>query len=565
MYNINPILAIDSYKLGHMTMYPEGVTRVYCNITPRSSKRLTDAMPSKFYDGKIVVFGIAASVQEIVNAFNGDFFSKDRDAVINDFSEAIQPFVGDNDVASIVENIAKLHDLGYLPLRIKSLPEGSRVNAGIPILTIVNTHDDFAWLPNFLETFLSAQIWKLSTAATIANVFRRIFVHYARLTGVDESFTLFQGHDFSPRGMSGIIDAARTGSAHLTSFLGSDNISATDYAKAYYNASGFIAGSVPATEHSVMCMGTSEGEEDTFRRIFTKYPAGIVSIVSDTWDYWNTITNIASNLKPEIMSRGKDSLGFCKTVFRPDSGDPVDVIVGEDRHFMKALGKADAEEMMCERLREITPHGEYGGDFSTKVICDGQVYDATLTAEWNRYDKQYYFIDEARITKWQPLQTLPQHKGSVECLWEIFGGTQTENGYKVLDEHVGLIYGDSITPQRAVDILQGLADKGYASSNVVLGIGSYTYQHVTRDTLGFAMKATYALIDGKDTHIFKAPKTDSGKNSAKGMLRVDYVDGEYIMTDGLNNDSGGCLEVIFEYGLFSNLPTLDGIREALAN
>lgn len=492
MYEINPLLAIDSYKLGHMTMYPEGTTKVYCNLTPRTSKRLTESMPNGFYDGKIVVYGVSASIQEINNAFYKYFFLKPKHQVLEEFKEAISPFIGDNPCDKLLTNISKLHDLQYLPLLVKSLPEGARINPGIPMMTITNTHPDFAWLPNYLETFLSAQIWKLSTAATIANVYKNIFKHYAKLTGVDDSFCDWQGHDFSSRGMSGIIDASRTGSAHLTSFMGSDSVSSVGYARQYYEAKGFIAGSVPATEHSVMCLGSQEGEADTFRRLFKLYPKGIVSIVSDTWDYWNTITEIALELKPEIMAREKDSMGFCKTVFRPDSGNPVDIIVGsEDR-------------------------------------------DRTV-----------------------------EEKGSVQCLWETFGGTETAKGYKVLDEHVGLIYGDSITPQRAVDILQGLADKGFASSNIVLGIGSYTYQYITRDTLGFAMKATYAEINGEGVQISKQPKTDSGKNSAKGMLRVDLVDGDYVLTDCLDTDVGGKLSTLFFDGDFYDTSTLQEIRDRL--
>ena len=502
MYKINPMLAVDSYKLGHMTMYPKNTTKVYCNLTPRNTARLKAVMPDGFYDGKVVVYGVSAAMQEIHGSFQADFFDKDVEEVVKVFIESILPFIGDNPTDTLEANVRKLHALGYLPLTVKALPEGSRVNAGIPLLTITNTHPAFAWLHNYLETFISAQVWKLSTAATIADVYKGIFTHFAKLTGVDPSFCEFQGHDFSSRGMSGIVDAARTGSAHLTSFMGSDSVSSVDYSKQYYSAEGFIAGSVPATEHSVMCLGSKEGEAGTFRRLFQTYPKGVVSIVSDTWDYWNTITNIAAELKPEIMARQKDSLGLCKTVFRPDSGNPVDVIVGESRQWMNQ----DEYEMSSND---------------------------------------------------------PEVKGSVQCLWETFGGTETPNGYKVLDEHVGLIYGDSITPQRAVDILKGLADKGFASSNIVLGIGSYTYQYVTRDTLGFAMKATYAEIDGEGVQIFKQPKTDSGKTSAKGMLRVDLVDSEYVLTDKLDSDEGGELAVLFKDGKFYNKPTLSEIRGRL--
>lgn len=256
MFKINPMLAVDSYKLGHMTMYPEGTTKVYCNLTPRTSKRLQDVMPKGFYDGKVVVYGIASSIQEIYEAFNEGFFQKPRHKVIMEFKDAVQPFLGDNSSEQLLENIHLLHEIGYLPLEIKSLPEGARINPGTPMMTITNTHPDFAWLPNYLETFLSAQIWKLSTAATIADVYKSIFKYYAELTGVDKSFCEFQGHDFSSRGMSGIVDSARTGSAHLTSFMGSDSVSSVQYVQQYYGAEGFIAGSVPATEHSVMMLNS---------------------------------------------------------------------------------------------------------------------------------------------------------------------------------------------------------------------------------------------------------------------------------------------------------------------
>lgn len=552
MYKLNPLLAVDSYKLGHMTMYPEGTTKVYCNLTPRTSKRLSDELPKKFYDGKIVVYGISGAIQEIVELFDSEFFSLPLHIVLDAFHTAVLPFIGDNPVDTLLQNIEKLHNLGYLPLTIKSLPEGVRIKPGISMMTITNTHPDFAWLPNYLETFISSQVWKLATAATIADVYKRIFKHYANLTGVDEEFCNFQGHDFSSRGMSGIIDAARTGAAHLTSFTGSDSVSSVEYVKQYYQPDGFVAGSVPATEHSVMCLGGKDTEVQTFSRLFELYPKGIVAIVSDTWDYWHTITEIAAELKPQIMSRKKDSLGFCKTVFRPDSGNPVDVLVGS--HIMTY---DEAEELRISDFDDPKFDNFIVYNEETKEYCTGELAYYGDGSSYKSYDHGISTIGP-RFS-----ELLPEHKGSVQCLWDIFGGTTTPKGYRVLDEHVGLIYGDSITPSRAVDILQGLADKGFASSNIVLGIGSYTYQYITRDSLGFAIKATYAEINGNSVQIFKQPKTDSSKTSAKGMLRVDLVDGDYVLTDGLTDDSGGELNVIFQNGNFVDLPTLNEIRGRL--
>lgn len=180
------------------------------------------------------------------------------------------------------------------------------------------------------------------------------------------------------------------------------------------------------------------------------YPSGIVSLVSDSFDFWYVISEASRKLKSDIMSRDG------KVVFRPDSGDPVYIICGDD--------------------------------------------DA--------------------------LEDTPEYKGAVECLWDIFGGTITSTGHKLLDSHVGLIYGDSITLDRAFQILEILEQKGFASGNVVFGIGSYTYQYVTRDTFGCAVKATYGIVDGVARNICKNPKTDSGvKKSAKGLLAVTNDNG----------------------------------------
>jgi nicotinamide phosphoribosyltransferase len=154
----------------------------------------------------------------------------------------------------------------------------------------------------------------------------------------------------------------------------------------------------------------------------------------------------------------------------------------------------------------------------------------------------------------------------VEVLWNIFGGTINEKGYKTLNQSVGLIYGDSITPQRADDILRRLKAKGFASDNVVFGIGSYTYQYLTRDTLGFAMKATYGVVAGKPVEIVKNPITDNGtKKSAKGLLRVEYQDGEFVLYDRQTSEQEvlGELRVIYENGEFYNPISLVEIREAL--
>lgn len=125
-------------------------------------------------------------------------------------------------------------------------------------------------------------------------------------------------------------------------------------------------------------------------------------------------------------------------------------------------------------------------------------------------------------------KTESERKGVIELLWEQFGGTITKQGYKVLDSHIGAIYGDAITLQKCNEICTRLAKKGFASINVVFGIGSFSFAYNTRDTFGFALKSTYAVIGGEENFLFKNPVTDNGvKKSQRGRV--------YVYRNNLNN------------------------------
>lgn len=480
----NPLMLIDFYKADHRRQYPEGTQMVYSNFTPRKS-RLEN-------NDRLVFFGLQYFVKEyLVNQWNEGFFNRPKAEVVAEYKRRMDNALGKDSVP--VDHIAELHDLGYLPLVVKGLPEGTIVSPKIPVVTMYNTHPDFFWLTNYLESLMSAILWKPSTSATTAFQYRKTFNAYARETVSDHEidFVYWQGHDFSFRGMSGIEDACISAAGHLLSFYGTDSVPAIDFHETYYNADSdkeLVGGSVPATEHSVMCMGTKDNEIGTFERLIAElYPAGIVSIVSDTWDFWQVITEYLPKLKSKILARDG------KVVIRPDSGDPVKIIVGD---------------------KDATPGS-------------------------------------------------PEYKGAIECMWEVFGGTTTEKGYKLLDSHIGLIYGDSITLQRQLDILEGLKQKGFASFNVVLGIGSYTYEYVTRDTYGFAMKATYGEVNGEGRNIFKDPKTDDGtKKSAKGLLAVHEENGTLKLKDECTweEEKQGLLQKVFENGKIVKEQSLSEIR-----
>jgi nicotinamide phosphoribosyltransferase len=442
------------------------------------------------FDHKVVFFGLQGVCQWLlIDLWNREFFQKPKSWVLEKYQRRMDSSLGPGAVS--VGHIEALYDLGYLPVLIKSLPEGSRVDMRVPMWTIVNTIPEFFWVTNYLETQLSAELWKQMTSATIAHEYRRLLERYAETTGADKDYISWQGHDFSFRGLSGITDASQSGAGHLLSFTGTDTISAIDYVEEYYGDGNFIGGSVPATEHSVMCMGGEAGELETYRRLISEvYPVGIVSIVSDTWDFWHVLTETASELKSMILIRDG------KVVFRPDSGDPANIICGDP----------------------IAPEGS------------------------------------------------PARKGAVQVLWEVFGGTETSKGYKTLDSHVGLIYGDSISLERATDILERLYCDGFSSENIVFGVGSFTYQHVTRDTFGTAIKATWGVVNGTERELFKDPKTDNGvKKSACGLIRVEKENGHYVLYDHQTRkqERQGLLKPVFCDGKMQKFQTISEIRNIL--
>lgn len=491
--NINPLTAIDFYKADHRRQYPAGTTEVYSNLTPRSS-RLAVVLP-EYFDNTVVFFGLQYFIKHfLIEAWNEQFFKKNKIEVIKKYKRRMDMALGKD--AIDCKHIEVLHDLGYLPLRIKALPEGANVKIGVPLLTIVNTKPEFFWLTNYIESVLSCYIWKAITSATTAFQYKQLFTDYSLQTGADLDAILFQVHDFSFRGMASLQDSALSDAAHLTSFWGTDTVAGIDLVEDYYCADAEkepVGFSVPATEHSVMCMGEKLNELETFRRLVEDiYPNGIVSIVSDTWDFWKVVTDYVVQLKDKILARDG------KVVIRPDSGDPVKIICGDPD------AKKDS----------------------------------------------------------------PAYKGAIECLWDVFGGTVTKEGYKQLDEHIGLIYGDSITLERAKNILEGLKQKGFSSGNVVFGVGSFTYQYVTRDNFSLAMKATSGVVNNQRREIFKDPITDSGtKKSAVGLLRVELENGDYVLHDRQTEaqEQQGEFETVFKDSKLIKEVTLAEIRTRLDN
>jgi nicotinamide phosphoribosyltransferase len=562
-------LLCDFYKVSHLKQYPEGTEYVYSNWTPRGSR-------VKGVD-KVVAFGFQAFIKQyLIEYFNEHFFNRDINEVVKEYNRVIKYALGVNEPDA--SHIISLHKLGYLPIKIKAIEEGTLVPLRVPMLTIENTIPEFFWVTNYLETIMSCQLWIPSTSATLALQYKKILDKYAIETIGDTGFVPFQGHDFSMRGMGSLESASSSGAGHLLSFVGSDTIPAISFLEEYYNANienELVACSVPASEHSVMC-AYGENEFESYKRLITEvHPNGIVSIVSDTWDLWKVLTDVISKLKNKILQRDG------KVVIRPDSGIPEDIICGtakivdmETDTYVKTLDDAKRymKSILEQEVSDETPHGEHGYTENTGIFkFNDKYYRLKIDIEYNRHDKQYYYIDGVSIASCEETTLTLEEKGVIEILWDIFGGTISEKGYKVLDSHIGAIYGDAITLERCEIICSRLKEKGFASTNMVFGIGSFTYQYNTRDTFGYALKSTHVVINGEERNIYKDPVTDTDKLKKSLTGRVAVVrnkKGDLVAIDNLtieesNSKSDNVLTDVFIDGKIIREINLSEIRKNL--
>lgn len=480
---IGALLHTDFYKIGHKNMQEPGTEYIYSNFTPRGSRiEGVDHM---------VVFGIQAYIQEyLMDAFE-PFFAATEEEVTNLYEKRLESILAPKEIGS--DHIRLLHRKGHLPLRIKALPEGTLAPMLVPILTVENTDPDFAWLTNYIETSIS-RVWFPSTNATKTLAMRRKIEAWAEKTDGNKEFVDWQWHNFSARGHHSGESAAIDGAAALLSFTGTDSLEAFEWIDYFYPGdNGFIGGSVAASEHSTMVSRGQEHELETYDYLLDQFPTGILSLVSDTWDLFNVVTNILPRLYDKIVAREG------KLVIRPDSGNPEDIILGTVREFGKG--------------------------------------------------------------------TTPEEKGLAELLWEEFGGTEN-NGFKHISPKVGMIYGDSITNERADAIFAGLAAQGFSSDNIVLGAGSwFAIGNTTRDTFNLAIKATEITVNGVAKAVKKDPITAKGtKTSATGLLAVvKDENGEFTLIQKATREQEEAseLKTVWENGVFVRRQSFADVRAVL--
>lgn len=317
MKNINPMLLIDFYKAVHAEMLPKNITKSVSYFTPRMSR-------VKMWD-KTVMFGLQGFIKKyLIDYFNEEFFSRDFDEIINDYSRVMDAALGKG--VYKIEKIEKLHKLGYLPIEIVALPEGAMVPMHIPMFGITNTHPDFAWLPQSLESLISAESWHPMIAATVGYTYRQIVNKYYGLTCDDNTERAKALGAFDFRGEECTDSAVKAGAGWCLSFLNTATVPTIVYLENYYNCdctSEPVAFGSPSTEHSVMCSNYAvDGDEITLlRRLLTEiYPQTSFSAVLDSYDYWNVIENVLPQLKEEILAHKGCML------MRGDSGDCVEVV-----------------------------------------------------------------------------------------------------------------------------------------------------------------------------------------------------------------------------------------------
>ena len=349
------LLLCDTYKTVHSDMYPSSLKKLVSYWVPRKS------MFQNEENQKMVFFGLQAFIQEfLIKYFNDNFFDVPLDDILITYKKYMNIQLGEGNYKT--DNIEKLHKHGYLPLQINAIPEGTKVNMGIPCIEVTNTDDDFAWLVQWIECILQSELWKVCNHATSGNMYYKLARSFYEKTVDNDIDPRNAFADFGMRGMSCMNEATRCSAAWLLSSNKTSSIPALPYIDKYYDADcsfNHIGIGAISTEHSVMGANYAlDGDERTFvKKLLTElYPHASFSMVSDTYDYWNMVENILPSLKDEIMNHDG------KLLVRPDSGDQYEVTVETVQKLWDFFGGT----INSKGYKVLDPHiGVILGDGST--------------------------------------------------------------------------------------------------------------------------------------------------------------------------------------------------------
>ena len=138
---------------------------------------------------------------------------------------------------------------------------------------------------------------------------------------------------------------------------------------------------------------------------------------------------------------------------------------------------------------------------------------------------------------------------TIDCLNILesgFGSYDTENGYKVFDANIGLLWGDGLNYHKIRDILFAMKSNGWAAENIIFGMGGGLHSSVNRDTQRNAFKCSAQLRDGQWFDIFKNP-LDSSKKSKTGRFKLIEDDGSF-KTISIDDEGDDILRTVFKDG-----------------
>jgi nicotinamide phosphoribosyltransferase len=422
--HMNPIIGTDSYKVTHAPQYPPKTRGVSAYLEARGLSKEARLMG---FANTIVAFG---ALRPLLHDIFGTPVTHEH---IEEAREFFAAHFGNDKLFNITgwRRIVNQHG-GWLPLHVRAVPEGLHVPLSNILMRVDTTDEELPWLANYVETRLS-HAWYPYTVATLSWNCKQTILKYLKATGSPETID-FKLHDFGFRGVNSDEGAIIGGAAHLVNFQGSDTLPAIKMLRHFYGChmAGF---SIPAAEHSTITSWGEAFEVDAYRNMLQQYPEGLVAVVSDSYDIYQACDTLwGTILRDEVMKR-QGTL-----VIRPDSGDPVEVVL--------------------------------------------------------------------RV---------------VSILYEKFGGTVNNKGFKVLDPHVRVIQGDGVDPMSIGDVLRNLAQHGFSADNVGFGMGGALVQKVNRDTFKFAFKASAINIDGAWHDVWKHPIDAGDKVSKRGRLTL-YLD-----------------------------------------
>lgn len=463
----NIMLATDSYKISHANMLPEDLEYMETYAESRGGDFDYTLMFGMNYQIKSYLVGRQVTEEKIQEAKS--LYS------VHFGSDAVFP---EDKWRYILEN----HD-GYLPIRIRSVKEGSVVPVKNVLFKVESTDEKCAWLVGIVETMLM-RLWYPISVATNSMAGMEILKYHYDKTGVTSDLR-FALHDFGYRGVSCEEQAWIGGAAHLLTFKGTDTVAGIRMLQHYYGA-GVEGFSVPATEHMVMTIKGRAAERQRYIDVLKAYPDGIVSIVSDTYNIYEVCEMLGTDeeIRQLILNRNG------KLVIRPDSGEPVEVL------------------LKC-------------------------------------------------------LDIIEKH----------FGSTVNEKGYKTIYEKIGFIWGDGISLRTVHNILENMTRASWSIDNFVFGGGKEILQNFTRDSIKFAIKCSFAIINGQSIDVYKDPITGSGKKSKIGQQFLTYDEEtgyKTVSSIDIKEDSSlsylkDALEIVYENGNLLVDPTYNEIIEHYQN